>query len=253
MQLLGAAARGPRLLLRRLQQYLSLRQSERRALGHGVLRGFLCRLGSPRRLRDVRGVPENAIVDPTTSSTPAQAATHISVASVACGATISSANAAAPPPLPPLRPPSPPIAPLHDHHPHRPHQHRPHRHSPHRHHPHRHRPFTRRGGFGDPHYVTFSDVHYSHQGVGVYSLVHGSYDGFPFEVQVQQCPCGGASCINKVAVSLNSSNPQCTTTLGPLASPDGDICTEAKITVEMDDCELHQHTNSHALCRHLHV
>ena len=54
----------------------------------------------------------------------------------------------------------------------------------------------------------------SYQGVGVFSLLRGEYDGRPFEVQAYQCPCGvnvvGASCMTKVAVSLNTSEASCT-------------------------------------------
>ena len=65
--------------------------------------------------------------------------------------------------------------------------------------------------------MTFGEAHYSYQGVGVFRLVSGMYDGRHFEVQAYQCACGsGASCFSKVAVSMNSSDPECTRLLGPV-------------------------------------
>ena len=95
-------------------------------------------------------------------------------------------------------------------------------------------PPRRVGGFGDPHYVTIFDEHYSYQGVGVFSLVKGMYDGRPFEVQAYQCPCGGASCFSKLAISMNTSDPECTTVIGPVSPPTG--CTVGGgLTLDLDD------------------
>ena len=98
-------------------------------------------------------------------------------------------------------------------------------------------PPVRRGGFGDPHFVTFADEHFSYQGTGVYSLVKGVYDGRPFEVQAYMCHCGGvysgASCFVKVAVSLNTSTSECTEVLGPVTP--ASTCGGEELSFALDD------------------
>ena len=83
--------------------------------------------------------------------------------------------------------------------------------------------------------MTFGEAHYSYQGVGVFRLVAGVYDGRRFEVQAYQCACGsGASCFSKVAVSMNSSDPECTRLLGPV-NVSSTSCSEDGGTVALLD------------------